>query len=1006
MNYWDGQQWVPSDPTFDAADDGFVAAKVQHPLHLLSNLNQIGAVKLRTPDGIMLHSTPVGIGLYDAASGVSAIIGVVKDCSGVLASSNQVVYEDAFSGVCADVVYTINRGTFEQDVVITGRLNPADYGFPTNTSRIQIFTEFYDGNKPERIRRPLRVEKDQAVRSRMASPDLIDEVLGFGEFVIGTGKAFTAPTFMHTNGVESVVAKEFKTMAGRTFLIESVEYPAMRASLETLPECELQTASVRSVRGSKADYAAIPPLPSKRDNASASPSNSRASRIAKAGTGRRTGLVIDYLATLGSTSSAFTFQGDTTYLVSGLVSLNGPTTIEGGAVVKYQIGKSVTLTTTSTLTCNTSSYRPAIFTAVDDHSVGEQIGTGTINPSGYANPALSVAFASSVTLTNLQFRYAQESIKIPATGGGGTLSHLQLVNCIRGIVIAGCGSATVTINNSLMANVQYPLTFTGSGPFANCYNCTIDGYLPVGGTSRLLTGSTSAMASFRNSIIANVNTLSSGTVSTSGSSYNGFYNCGFTPFGASQVSPSGPPFQSQGAGSYYLAAGHSFRNAGTTVPAALLNDLKKKTTYPPIVLNGSISANTTLSPQGQRDTDAIDLGYHYDPLDYLLNNVSLSATLTLTNGVAVGLQNSYGADMQAGGHVISEGTPVQMNRVASLANVQEQPTVASASTFLKLNSSSGLPRMDFRFANLSIGQGKSGTLVDTGTGTGNSYPFERLSFRDCTLCNAAITFKPLTTSSVTVALTNNVLDRCKLAISRATADGNPNTPLTVILYNNLFRNSPGLPSTPDPALALTYDFYSGSNPNNLTWTARDNLFKDASQTLAGNSQGQALIARSYNGFTSGTVNTLASATDVTGLTVNFVAGGPLGDYYYPASGAYPSLAALINADVGRTADLAGLYHYTTTTAVGTKEQNTLVDIGFHYLGVNASNQPIDTDGDGLPDYLEDRDSSGTYTSGDLANLTNVDTDGDGLADGYDPNPTVPNGAVGLSGVSVQKCPVP
>jgi hypothetical protein len=289
MNYWDGQQWTPSDPTFDAGDDGFVASKVQHPSHLLYNLNEIGAVKVRTPDGIFLHSTPVGIGLYDAASGVSAIIGVVKDRSGVLVESNQVVYADAFNGVCADIVYALDRGSFEQDVVITGRLNPADYGFPTNTTRIQIFTEFNDGNKPERLRRPLRVEKNDAARRRMASPDLVDELLGFGEFVIGMGKAFTAPTTAQTNGVQSVVAKEFKTVGGRTFLIESVEYPAIQAGVETLPECGMQTASVRRVRGAKDEYAAIPPLPSKREHASAPAFNSRASRTAKAETGRRHG---------------------------------------------------------------------------------------------------------------------------------------------------------------------------------------------------------------------------------------------------------------------------------------------------------------------------------------------------------------------------------------------------------------------------------------------------------------------------------------------------------------------------------------------------------------------------------------------------------------------------------------------------------------------------------------------------------------------------------------------
>ena len=70
---------------------------------------------------------------------------------------------------------------------------------------------------------------------------------------------------------------------------------------------------------------------------------------------------------------------------------------------------------------------------------------------------------------------------------------------------------------------------------------------------------------------------------------------------------------------------------------------------------------------------------------------------------------------------------------------------------------------------------------------------------------------------------------------------------------------------------------------------------------------------------------------------------------------------LVNAG-SRTADQAGLYHYTTQTGQ-TKETNSVVDIGFHYLAVDANGNPIDTDGDGLPDSLEDRNGNGSYDSG-------------------------------------------
>src|SRR6266516_5870020 len=60
MNYWDGQNWVLSEHAFQATDDGFVADRIQHKLQVPNNLNQVKAVTVVTPDGITLHSTPVG----------------------------------------------------------------------------------------------------------------------------------------------------------------------------------------------------------------------------------------------------------------------------------------------------------------------------------------------------------------------------------------------------------------------------------------------------------------------------------------------------------------------------------------------------------------------------------------------------------------------------------------------------------------------------------------------------------------------------------------------------------------------------------------------------------------------------------------------------------------------------------------------------------------------------------------------------------------------------------
>ena len=124
MNYWDGQQWTPSDARFAISPEGdaFVAERVQHRTRLTANINEPGAVTVSMPDGTVLRSTPVAVGLFNAVSGESVILAGIQDCVGTLVSDNQVVYEDAFNvnGVTANIVYTIEKGSFAQDIVITG----------------------------------------------------------------------------------------------------------------------------------------------------------------------------------------------------------------------------------------------------------------------------------------------------------------------------------------------------------------------------------------------------------------------------------------------------------------------------------------------------------------------------------------------------------------------------------------------------------------------------------------------------------------------------------------------------------------------------------------------------------------------------------------------------------------------------------------------------------------------------------------------------------------------
>ena len=727
LHFWSAetQEWLPAEPSFsvNATGDAFVANKTLGQLRASAQINTVGAitVNLDPQDPTrQLLTTPVAIALEEPTTGRMLVVGAITNSVGALVegSANQIIYEDCFAGVCASYVVQVQRGTYSADVLFTGKFDVRDWGFTTN-ARIQIISEIYGPGPDSSIRRPLYIEQDpqriaQAARLGL-SLDVIDETLCWGSLVMAEGSAYTAPTPTAASGASVRVAKEIASGDGdgRLFLVESLAFASLQDQFLRLPPCVPPGGHARLDRSkdAKLRYAGIPRPPSspvvgvRPSSEPAVPSTTPKTTLplqAKIAH-RPTGVCVNYIANLGGTlTNAVTFQSSTNVLITGSLYMNGAVTFEP-IIVKYKTNAFMQINNTLTLK-NFGQFRGAQFTAVDDNAVGDTCAgitnsgyTGVITNTGYANPAIYTS-QSSLSLTNCRFSYAKLAVQcVPplASSSTYTFSHSQLVNCITGIQLgvasSGCGSGCgsfgcgVTVglnaNNCLMANVGLPFSICLTNPplSLRLANCTLDRATRI---AQLTSGGFNVNAT--NCIFANITNTSAGV--TFAGAYNGFYSSA-QQFGSAQSTVTNSPFQSVGAGNYYLTAASGFANAGSNagIPAWLQADLGKRTVYPPTVACDALLNNDqTLSPQVPRDTSACSLGMHYDPIDWALGWVLLTnATLTVNPGTVMaafgtnaggGIIGAYGLAIGQNAALQCQGAPNTPDWFVAYNTVQEQGT--------------------------------------------------------------------------------------------------------------------------------------------------------------------------------------------------------------------------------------------------------------------------------------------------------------------------------------------
>jgi len=906
--YWQDGQWLESSEQIQIVPNGAVATNGPHKVAFAANINSPVSVQILTPDSKAVKIRPLGLAYYDFHLRTNILIAELKDSGGLLVSSNQVLYPDAFTDFKADVRYTYRKSGFEQDVILRQRPPlPEAYGLNPATTWFLIVTEFIDP--------PADVQVTHQIR-RGWKKSTVDKVVDFGKMKIGQGRAFSLDQEPDRHrGVP--VLKHWTIIDGRTFLIEEVSFPQLVPYLRSLQAAKESTSNgVLLALHKPSPKLLLPPIPRAR------PSRRDQIEIAAAPPAHA-GVVVDYG---DDVSMDVTFQGDTTYSIVGPIYLAGDSTFEGGTVIKYAAGASINVLG-GFVRCLTGPYRPAIFTAVDDDSVGGTIYGSSGNPQSgaYASPALDVSGADSGDLKYLNIRYASEALS--CINNSFSLRDSQIVFSHYGI---RCDWGNFTNYNVLMSHVDYPYfgsLFAGQVEHLTCDQAVVlagnseepgsDFWCELGGTTN------HGVLNLTNCITCAI-TNGYGTMAVTTDHVQDF------PTGAGI-------FQTVGAGSYYLVDGSTNRDAGTTnIDLALLAELRQKTTHPPILYsNITLSADTTLSPQAQRDTDIPDLGYHYDPIDYLCSCCISNATLTLTNGVAVGYFNYIGLWLHNGSSLVSCGTPLQRNYLVHYNLVQEQPLNLALTTYSGFHGAvpinpyhtdtSRNPSIALRFTTFMVPLGAN-NVVNTLDG---GWEVNAFDMRDCEVFGAAAGWSQSYYSAApAITLRNNLFQYTSIDVETAGA---------LSAFNNLFS-------------ATTNYWTWFANWGTATFTNTDNAFDGCQLYLEGT------IAENNNAYLNGAMlwsGDPQSSDIITNLTW---VSGPLGNYYQPTN------SPLIDKG-SRTADLAGLYHYTTQVNQ-LQETNSIVDIGYHYVAVDGSGNPFDSDGDGVPDYLEDANGNGRVDSGE------------------------------------------
>ncbi|HEV2330648.1 MAG TPA: immunoglobulin domain-containing protein [Verrucomicrobiae bacterium] len=958
----------PAKEEIDLLPDGSGAAATNGQIQVyFPNDLATGVIRVITPapESLVLESQPVSVGYSDSTNYIE--IASITNSVGEIISSNEVLYPSALigpGGLKCDVLYEYRKSGLEQNIIF--RTQPPTPGDGANV-RVQVTTLFFNSPTPSQTAEPVNPQAG-----------LSDSCLSFGRSKMIQGRAFLA------GDSDSAQIPTFKTWVNidqtthTSALIEQVPYNQVSASLATLPlvasagtgQSHARYAGT-SGRGS-VERAKSGPLPHPPSSGSGAASG-RAS-VAKAGNGskisrtrtqlrqgyagqarmidqrlvtssptgligRKPGFCFDYIQ-ITANETNFVFRGDEAYFVSSGYYLYGKTTIEGGTIVKMNNGGQLNIDPSGTVDCQTQPYKPAIFTSYNENDVGDWWGSGS-PAMGDVKTFLNFN-STNVLLHDVNFAYAVNAVT-QNTPGSISLWDCEFVDVATAVSAYNINLYNVLIGRNTITNAA--VIVEGSSMLGE--NVTAD-Y----GSAFIQATNSGTTVALTNCLITSQQLLSTG--SSSATLQTNAVVC--------QPTLTGMVYAPTGGGSYYLTNGSQFIGTPNIDPD-LLGDLQEKTVWPPIVYaDTNISSVTNLSPVVARDTNSSPMiGFHYSPLDAVFGGYSLTNSLTISPGTAVGFfeENGpvnvsgqpYAVALGNGANLVFDGNATEPCYLAQYAMVQERGnnnwntyTGNMAPLTFNGNSSSQAPLVSGSFTKF-IWNDSKGILNDNSAyGAGifkncefynlgmSSYGIQFLTFTNCLFVRPNFDFWG-STRALNFTNENCTYYNGGLALSRLSGQNafwsieNTIFDGTLIAYNDYYNGVAG----------YTFSEFNAYNTNNLSW-----------QTYG----------FPYGNWTQTNIFEKIDANDLETTNLGWTS-GIFGDFYVPLGS--PVLQA------GSTnANLLGLYHFTSVTNDNPPivEGTNKVNMGFAYVAVNTNGVPLSTPGDGIPDYLADTNGNGIDDPGE------------------------------------------